>query len=123
MEVCIDLIFFRLYSNYNSWREQLDSGILKGIKSNKKCSTILFLINADGSEKLYIVVVHNASWPISFRANGIHDHSALPRWYYVNNTARTRAVIWYNVLRKVEAIMEIHQRHILLLSDNASSHP
>jgi len=118
--------FLRSYSNYsNSWSQQPESGLLasKGTTLDTKRSTILFLVNADGSEKLRIVVVHDASWPPSFRANGIREHSALPCWYYHTTTAWMRAIIWYDVLRKVEAIMRIQQRRILLLSDNVSSHP
>ena len=84
--------------------------------------TIFFVTNADGSDKHKLSVINKLEQPLCFKAAGVNEGN-IPVYYYYNKTAWMQVGIWFNFLRKFNDQMRVDQRHVILISENAPTHP
>jgi hypothetical protein len=90
----------------------------KGFKKSKDRVTALLLVNADGSERL-LVVIGKSREPRCFR--GIKN---LPIWlYFYNTSAWMTSQIYSQIMLKLEKKFKQQKRNVLVMLDNCSSHP
>ena len=84
--------------------------------------TVFLCCNADGSEKLRATVINNIAYPVAFRTAKINIHN-LPVYYRHNKKGWMLSGLWYEFLNSLNERMRIQDRHIILLADNAPTHP
>ena len=80
------------------------------------------MANADGSHKYKLSVINKYKQPLCFHAAGINIAN-LPIFYYHNKTAWMQVSIWYHFLKQFNEYMQISHRQVILISDNAPTHP
>ncbi len=90
-----------------------------GAKVAKERLTVLVCANQDGSEKKKLLVIGKAGRPRGFP----RDLSTLPVQWESSKKAWMNGQIWAKFLTKWDMEMRLQSRHILLLVDNAPSHP
>ncbi len=107
-------LFWRLIQN-NAYSMPEESK--KGFKKSKDRVTLL-LVNADGSERL-LVVIGKSREPRYFR--GIKN---LPIWlYFYNTSAWMTSEILSQIMLKLDKKFKQQKRNVLVMLDNCSSHP
>jgi len=90
-----------------------------GTKVAKERLTVLVCTNQDGSEKKKLLIIGKAARPRGFP----RDPSTLPVQWESSKKAWMNGKIWAKFLTKWGMEMRLQSRHILLLVDNAPSHP
>jgi hypothetical protein len=108
-------VFWRLCQNKTY---SLPNESSKGMKKNKERVTVLLLVNADGSERL-LVVIGKSRQPRCFK--GIKN---FPIWLYLyNKNAWMTSQLFDQIMQKLNKRMEKQNRKILVILDNCSAHP
>ena len=95
---------------------------LQGEKKDKTRITVFFVVNADGSHKYNLSVINKYKQPLCFKAAGVNIAN-LPIYYYYNKTAWMQVSVWFNFLNQFNEYMRIALRQVILISDNAPTHP
>ncbi|CAD6889536.1 unnamed protein product [Tilletia caries] len=108
------------------WRAPPKRGLVKGessgVKKDKSRITVLFCVNADGSEYFKPLVIGKSQCPQPFK-RGTVDLRNHPHVSYVNNkTAWMNSEKWEQWLRSLDGRMKAEKRNVLLLVDNFSGH-
>jgi len=84
--------------------------------------TIFLCCNADGSEKLRATVINNTAYPVAFKAAKINVQN-LPVHCRHNRKGWMLSGLWYEFMNSLNERMRIQDHHIILLADNAPTHP
>ncbi len=90
-----------------------------GTKTAKERLTLLVCTNMTGSEKPKLLVIGKSARPRGFPRN----LSALPVQWESTKKAWMTGQVWVKMLNKWDMELRLQSRHILLLIDNAPSHP
>jgi hypothetical protein len=107
-------LFYRLTPN-----STLATGSVRGTKKNKERLTVALCTNADGSDKRKPLVIGKSKKPRCFGRN--FDPNVYVT-YRSNSKAWMTGIIFQEWLQNFNIAMKLHQRHVLLLLDNAGSH-
>ena len=109
------------------WRALPEKGLgqrgksCKDGKKSKQRLTIAFFVNAAGSkEGMKPIVIWKSQNPQCFK--GI-NHSQLPIKYYSQTKSWMTAELLYDILHQLNRKLQVSDRFILLLMDNAGCHP
>lgn len=90
----------------------------KGHKKIKDRVTVLLIVNAEGSERM-LVVIGKSENPRCFK--GLKN---MPIWLYLHNrSAWMTSDLFGKIMLKLNKIMKKQKRNILVMLDNCSSHP
>jgi hypothetical protein len=95
----------------------LAEGKVKGKKLSKERMTLGLACNADGSEKLKMVVVHKSKRPRCFGRT--FDPDTLVHWFS-NKTAWMQSGVFATTMQRYNSYF--HGRKVLMLMDNAATH-
>ena len=96
----------------------LAQGPVTGTKKSKNRVTILLTCNATGEDKLQPLLIHKYKNPRPLRGMNIEDSVQ----YYWNKTAWMQQSIWLDYLKKLNKLMCLQCKKIVLLVDNALTH-
>jgi hypothetical protein len=96
----------------------LAQGPVTGTKKSKNRVTILLTCNATGEDKLKALFIHKYKNPRPLRGITVEDSVQ----YYWNKTAWMQQSIWLDYLKKLNKLMCLRRKKILLLVDNAPTH-
>ena len=107
-------LFFRLEPN-----KTLATVPVSGTKKFKQRITVALCSNADGTDKLKLLVIAKAARPRCFPKT--FDVQSVVQYHH-NTKAWMTAIIFTEWLKCLERKMAAKKRHILLLLDNAPSH-
>jgi DDE superfamily endonuclease len=107
-------LYYRLEPN-----KSLAHFAISGNKRPKERISIMLTCNAIGNEKLPLLVIHKYQNPRALQ--GIAKNT-LPVWYYWNKKAWMQRSIFKHFLERLNGMMRIQSRQIILLLDNAQSH-
>jgi hypothetical protein len=91
---------------------------MKGVKKPKERISIMLCCNADGSDKLKLLVIGKSQSPRCFK----NFNAKLYCDYYANKKAWMVNEILQDFLKSFNRRMKLEKRHVLLLMDNAPSH-
>jgi hypothetical protein len=94
----------------------------RGAKKNKTRVTVLATVNANGSDKRKLLLINRSKVPRAFRQAKVNPDN-LPVVYRNNKKARMMSGLWYEYLRAFDTDMRQQNRQIILLVDNAPTHP
>ncbi|CAG8708030.1 33741_t:CDS:10 [Gigaspora margarita] len=109
-------LYYRMESSFS-----LSTTVRKGKKKDKTRITVLFIANADGSEKLTPLIINKSKIPNAFRDANI-TYNQLPVDYYYNETAWMHQNIFKIFKVFLLCKFQIQERRVLLLIDGATSH-
>ena len=79
---------------------------------------MLLTCNAMGEDKLKPLFIHKYKNPRPLRGMSVEDSVQ----YYWNKTAQMQQSIWLDYLKKLNKLMCLRRKKILLLVDNAPTH-
>jgi hypothetical protein len=96
----------------------LAQGPVTGTKKSQNRVTILLTCNATGEDKLKALFIHKYKNPRPLRGITVEDSVQ----YYWNKTAWMQQLIWLDYLKKLNKLMCLRRKKILLLVDNAPTH-
>ena len=91
-------------------------------KKNKTQVTVFATVNADGSDKRRLIFINESRTPVAFRQAKVNPAN-LPVTYQDNKKVWMLSGLWYEYLCNLEADMKAQGQQIVLLTDNAPTHP
>lgn len=97
----------------------LSAGPARGTKRNKDRVTLMFCCNANGTEKRKVLVIGKSKQPRCFKSFNVQVYVD----YVSSRKAWMNSALFISFLSKLNSDMILQDRKILLLLDNASSHP
>ncbi|KAL0205682.1 hypothetical protein P9112_000989 [Eukaryota sp. TZLM1-RC] len=92
---------------------------VSGFKDSKQRITLVFCVNADGSEKMPLGIINKSQKPRGMKPNTANSLNLL---WYANKKAWMTSSIFTDYCKKLNETMRANGRQILLLIDNAPSH-